>query len=125
MHEWSFARSLLQQASGIAREQGGARLLEVQVSIGPLSGVEASLLESAFEQLACDEGLASTRLVVETTPLVVRCRDCDSESSLSEFVFRCPACQSPAVRVVRGDQLQLVSVTVDDEPAAVDVSRRE
>lgn len=125
MHEWSFARSLLQQASRIARDQGGARLLEVQVSIGPLSGVEASLLESVFEQIVCDEGLAPTRLVVETTPLVVRCRNCDSESSLSEFVFRCSECQSPAVRVVRGDQLQLVSVTVDDDPAAVEVSRRD
>ena len=115
MHEWSLARTLLQQATRICREQGAQQPLEVRVQIGPLSGIEASLLESAFDQLVREQGIALTRLVVETTTLVVRCRDCEAESELLNFDFHCRACHSRLVRVVQGDQLQLVSVTVDDE----------
>lgn len=121
MHEWSLAKMLLQQAARICREQGGQRLVEVRVQIGPLSGIEASLLASAFDQLVCESEISPTRLVVEETALVVRCRDCGDESELSNFDFRCPVCHSRAVRVVQGDQLQLVSVTVDD-PIARPVS---
>lgn len=114
MHEWSFARKLLQQATGICHANGARHCLEVRVQIGPLSGIEATLLESAFEQLASDHELAPTRLVIERTPLVVRCRDCAAESELSDFDFYCRLCGGRAVQVVAGDQLQLVSVTVDD-----------
>lgn len=114
MHEWSFARKLLQQAAAICHEQVARHCLEVRVQIGPLAGIEASLLASAFEQLTGEHELSRTRLVIEQTPLVVRCRDCEAESELSDFDFYCRVCCSRAVRVVAGDQLHLVSVTVDD-----------
>ena len=126
MHEWSFARTLLQQAALICREQGALRPVEVCVQLGPLSGVEASLLESAFDQLVREQGIAPLRLVVETTMLVVRCRDCRSESEIPDFDFYCRVCHSRVVQVVRGDQLQLVSVTVDNHAASpVRLSRAE
>lgn len=115
MHEWSLARTLLQQATHICREHGSNELLEVHVQIGPLSGIEANLLESAFDQLVCELGISPIRLVVEATPLVVHCRECGTESELSDFDFYCRACNSRSVRVVQGDQLQLVSVRVTDE----------
>lgn len=120
MHEWSLARTLLQQAAHICREHGSNELLEVRVQIGPLSGIEASLLESAFDQLVCELGNSPICLVVETTPLVVRCRECERESELSDFDFYCRACHSRSVRVVQGDQLQLVSIRVTDEAVPLD-----
>jgi len=113
MHEWSFARKLLQQAAAICHEQGAIHCSEVRIQIGPLSGIEATLLESAFEQLSCEQEIAP-RLVIERTPLVIRCRDCQAESELPDFDFYCRECNGRAVRVVAGDQLQLVSVTVGD-----------
>jgi len=121
MHEWSLAKTLLEQAERICREQGAQRLLEVRVQIGSLAGVEASLLKSAFDQLVCEQPIAPARLVVEVTPLVVRCQNCETESELSDFEFRCHSCHSRAVRVMQGDQLHLVSVTVDDEAEPLEV----
>lgn len=114
MHEWSFARKLLQQAAAICHEQGAIHCSEVRIQLGPLSGIEAALLENAFEQLSYELEIAPTRLVIERTPLVIRCRDCQAESELSDFDFYCRVCNGRAVRVVAGDQLQLVSVTIDD-----------
>lgn len=123
MHEWSFAQKLLQQAAGICRQQGALHCSEVRIQIGPLSGIEATLLASAFEQLASEHEIAPTRLVIEQTPLVVRCRDCQAESKLSGFDFYCRECNGRAVQVVQGDQLELVSVTVDDEVPQVKGTR--
>jgi hydrogenase nickel incorporation protein HypA/HybF len=119
MHEFSVARSLLHSASRICREQGFVRPVEVTVQIGPLSGVESLLLQSAFEQQAAVHAAVPARLVIEQTPLVIRCLDCETESNLPDYDFRCRACDSRAVRVIGGDQLLLVSVTAegdDDRP---------
>ena len=115
MHEWSLAKMFLQEAIRISREQNSGKLLEVCVQIGPLSGVEPSLLESAFDKLVAEQGAVATRLVIETTALVVRCRDCDILSEVSDFDFYCGTCQSRTVRVIQGDELKLISITVDDE----------
>jgi len=115
MHERSFARKLLQQAVQICREQGAVHCLEVRVQIGPLSGIESTLLANAFAQLASEGATAAPRLVIEHAPLVVRCRECEAESELTDFDFFCRRCGGRAVQVIQGDQLQLVSVTVEDE----------
>lgn len=119
MHERSFARRLLQQAAQICREQGAIHCLEVRVQIGPLSGIEASLLQSAFDQLAGEFGANAPQLVIDRATLMVRCRECGTVSELPDFDFRCRACNGRAVQVIQGDQLQLVSVTVEDEAQGV------
>lgn len=119
MHEFSFAQKLRQQAAQICREQGAVQCLEVRVQIGPLSGIEPTLLANAFEYLASERETAAPRLVIEQTPLVVRCRECGTESELPDFDFCCGACSGRAVQVIQGDQLQLVSVTVEDEAQGV------
>lgn len=114
MHEATLAKALLQQATRMAEDHGGA-LLEVRVQVGPLAGVEPMLLESAFIQRVADAGGLLPRLVIDPTSLLIQCRDCDTESELAGFDFHCPCCKSRSVRVVRGDELQLVSVTIDME----------
>lgn len=114
MHEWSIAKTLREQAVCIGREQGAKRLLEVRIEIGPLTGIEARLLESAFERLTLELDPLPIRLVVDAAPLVVHCQRCERESEIPDFDFYCRLCLGRGVRVVRGDELQLVSVTVDE-----------
>ncbi|MEZ6057609.1 MAG: hydrogenase maturation nickel metallochaperone HypA [Planctomycetaceae bacterium] len=124
MHEQSLVASLLQQADAIRRQHAGSRVTEVRVEVGPLSGVEPLLLVSAFEQQRqhfigdTEPHSAATfqfaKLSIDHVPLSARCRSCDAEFEVADFVFRCPTCQGN-VDVTRGDELQLVSVTVDDE----------
>jgi hydrogenase nickel incorporation protein HypA/HybF len=113
MHEQSLVRSLLNQARQIAVEHGSDTVTEIEVEIGPLSGVEPSLVESAFALLqpgSCAEG---GKLTIHQVPLRIRCESCELESDLQGFRFRCPACESGSVRVLRGDAFRLLSVTVE------------
>ena len=117
MHELSLVRSLIRQVESILDEEGG-QAVEIEVAIGPLSGVEPLLVQSAFQQLAPDTQLADAVLCIEQTQLLACCRDCPCEFEIHGFLFECPACQSRRVDVTSGDAFRLISVSVkDDLPA--------
>lgn len=113
MHEWSLCHKILNQAAEIARQQGAVEVIEIRIQCGPLSGIEPLLLEHAFGKLVIEQGLAPIRLVIEETPLVARCQECGHESEIRHFDFRCQACQGRQVKIVQGDELQIVSITVE------------
>jgi hydrogenase nickel incorporation protein HypA/HybF len=117
MHEHSLVRNLLKQAERIRRQHDADRIIEVRVEVGPLSGVEPLLLASAFELLTAEANLAGARLLIDEVALSARCESCQCEFEVNDFVFRCHRCGGN-VTVTRGDELQLVSVSLQSgEPA--------
>lgn len=114
MHEHSLVRSLLGQVERLRIEQGGEQVREVRVENGPLSGVESMLVAAAFARLRHDiPAAAVAELFIDEAPLEVQCPRCGRDSEVRDFRFRCGCCGHDAVRVVRGDTFQLVSVTLD------------
>ena len=113
MHEHSLVRTLLGQVDRLCKTHGGVSVLEVRVQIGPLSGVEPLLVASAFERLQDGTSAADAELVINEVPLEVQCPHCGQESEIRDFCFRCQRCGHDNVRIVRGDEFQLVSVKLD------------
>lgn len=116
MHEMSLVKSLLAQVQSIVTNNGAESANEVLIEIGPLSGVETELVQSAFAQATQAENV-EMKLLIDNVPLMVRCRECQHESRLDDFVFRCLACHSGCVQVIRGDEVRLVSVTLNEVPS--------
>ena len=112
MHERSLVRSLLNQISKIADENGGGPIGDVHVSIGAISGVESQLIREAFEELKLGTVCADADLKVIEVAMTVRCDDCERETQLGRFVFRCDHCGSGNVRLIRGDEFKLLTVTL-------------
>lgn len=112
MHEYSLMRNLLKQVETIRREQGAQSIREVRVELGSFAGVEPLLLASAFKQLAVDPTNVQAELVIDEVGLTVRCESCEMEFDMEDFNFRCPTCGSN-VRVTRGDQIQLLSISLN------------
>jgi hydrogenase nickel incorporation protein HypA/HybF len=115
MHERALMTSLLRQAADLAVEHDG-EVREICIEVGPLSGVEAALLSTAFAELRPAFALQTSRLTIDQVPLTVRCRQCQTVSSLADFDLRCPACQSSMLEIVAGDRLILKSVTLAQQP---------
>ncbi|MGB7344715.1 MAG: hydrogenase maturation nickel metallochaperone HypA [Pirellulaceae bacterium] len=115
----SLVKSLLSQVDAILADNGADAADEIAVEIGPLSGVETELVQSAFEQLTNHPNRPSPRLIINQVPLVVTCRECHQESELGEFVFRCGLCNSGRVQVIRGDEFRLLTVTFNESTADV------
>jgi hydrogenase nickel incorporation protein HypA/HybF len=112
MHEMSVAQAIHRQVQRAEIEHGSRRAVACAVEVGPLSGVEPLLLQSAFADLMRDLK-RNLSLTIQEVPLHVRCRDCRVESSLDGFQFICPACASPQVQIISGDQIQLLHVDLE------------
>jgi hydrogenase nickel incorporation protein HypA/HybF len=128
MHELSIAMSIIEGASQEAISRGGTRVHSVHLKLGPLSGVVKDALMFSYE-LACEGTfLEGSELVIEETPVVVYCPNCEMEKTLDSIQrFCCPACGTLTPEVVSGKQLELVAIEITDleDDLAPDVSFAE
>ena len=114
MHEVSVVRTLLAQVGQIVDQHNATKATGIELEIGPLSGVEVELVRIAFADLVEGTRFAGATLSIQQVPLAIECLECGCESNLPKFVFRCVQCDSGRVQVIRGDELRLLSVTVED-----------
>ena len=112
MHEQSLIRSLLTQVDQLMQQHQATAVENVTVEVGPLSGVEVLLLQSAWQQLVTGGIYASTELEIRETGLLLRCRECCRESNFPTLCFQCGHCGSKQVQILRGDSFQLLDVTL-------------
>jgi hydrogenase nickel incorporation protein HypA/HybF len=114
---------MIKQVEAIVANEGGGKVSEIHVSIGPLSGVEPMLVQSAFDHLAPESQLIDTILKIDRTQLEAICRQCRESFVVESYCFQCPACQSRSVRITKGDEFRLLSVSVeDDQPTHLEES---
>ena len=120
MHEESLMRSLLRQVEELAQQHHARAVEEIEVEVGPLSGVEPLLLQDAFERLKDDFFWPRAELSVLQVGLDVLCQSCQSESQLKDFRFVCHQCGSPSLKIIRGDAFRLLNVRmqIDDSVTA-------
>ena len=115
MHELSIAYSLVETAQEVAQQAHVQGVRTVHLRLGVLAGVVEEALQFGWEIATADTLLAGATLTVERVPLVVYCPQCAQEVALpSTYNFRCPVCDTPTPQVIRGKELELVSMEVFD-----------
>lgn len=118
MHELSICASMLDQLEAIAREHGGGSFRRIEVSIGPLSGVEGYLLRQAFEVARVGTLAERAELVLRHSDVRVRCEACDAESTVPPNRLLCGSCGEWRTRVVAGDEMLLQRVELETQEEA-------
>ena len=113
MHELSVCMSLMQQVESIARERSAEKVTRITLSIGPLSGVEPDLLRHAYPLAAAGTVAEEAELIMDTTAIVVRCSQCDSETTVTPNKLLCGSCGDFRTQVISGDELVLMRVELD------------
>lgn len=113
MHEVSICHSLLRQVEGLAEAHRARRVTSLKLAVGPLSGVEPGLLERAFSLARCGSIAETALLILDTPPIVVRCRMCGGESPATANRLICGHCGDYRVELASGDELILVSVEME------------
>ncbi|NIP71749.1 MAG: hydrogenase maturation nickel metallochaperone HypA [Gammaproteobacteria bacterium] len=116
MHELSVCHSMLDQVERIAAQRGASGVYAVRVRIGPLSGVDPSLLAEAFPVASTGTVADGARLDIEPAPLRVRCARCGGESEVAPNRLICPECGDWRTRLLSGDELLLASLELEIEP---------
>lgn len=80
---------------------------------GPLQSVDAQAMEWAWQAASDGTACAGSRLEVRLLPWRLSCRDCGREHTADDMLSPCP-CGSADCVPLGGDELRLVSLTVDD-----------
>jgi hydrogenase nickel incorporation protein HypA/HybF len=117
MHELSVAQRLVEVVSETLEGTGPVRVRSVRVRLGPLSGVVAQALRFAYDEAAAGSVLEGSALVIEEVRAAVFCPACNAERELESVQWLCcPVCGSATPDVVRGRELEVESVEVEDVP---------
>ena len=89
----------------------------IAVRVGALSGVVPEALRSAFDSAAAGTMLSDAVLRIERVDVAVWCESCDAERAptpVGSIRLRCPECGAPTPKVLRGRELELAWVELDD-----------
>ena len=114
MHELSIAESIV----GIsARHANGRRVTKVYRKVGHLRQVVPSALAFSFELVAQGTPVEGAELEVEGVPAAGMCRGCGKESPLESFPLQCRACGGFDLEILRGEELFVESLEMEEHPA--------
>lgn len=115
MHELSVCQGLLCQVERIAAENGAVAVERILLRVGGLSGVEPPLLERAYDIARAGTVAENAQLVIESGPVVVRCRECGGTGEATPNRLLCRHCGDWRVEVTEGEELLLQSVDLQLE----------
>ncbi|MBF0147252.1 MAG: hydrogenase maturation nickel metallochaperone HypA [Magnetococcales bacterium] len=113
MHEFSVCQALMEQVTVIADQHPGGRIVGIHLYNGPLSGVDSTLLQHAFEFSKKETLFADCLLSIENHPLRVHCRNCLNDREIAVNDWTCPVCASLDTEVIGGEELILAQVQLD------------
>lgn len=126
MHELSLSSAIVDT---VLRHAEGRRVSGVELRVGRLRQVVPDSLGFYFEIVSRDTLAEGAELELELVDALMRCESCshewdpapppaEDESQLMLLPqFRCPECERAGASVVRGEELEVESIIVD-EPAA-------
>ncbi len=114
MHELAIAQSIVDVVEAKVIECNAARVKSVRLRIGEGSGIVAHSLTFSFEMLTSfDPTLAGAQLLIDVVPHRARCRHCDREFTIVNFIAQCPVCAEWSNEVISGTELQILEMEIE------------
>jgi hydrogenase nickel incorporation protein HypA/HybF len=114
VHELAISSAVLES---VLRHADGRRVMSVRLRVGHLRQVVPDSLDFYWGIVTRDGVAEGSVLEQEVIPARLECRDCGREWAIELPVFRCPGCGGAEVAVVAGDELEVESIEVEEEPA--------
>lgn len=113
MHEYSIVQSLLNSCEDHAKINNASKVTKVIVKIGVMSGVEPHLLQSAFDTFKESTICEKAEFIINIQPIVIRCNNCNLESTLNKNEYSCPHCHSVDITILDGEDMYLMSLELE------------
>jgi hydrogenase nickel incorporation protein HypA/HybF len=119
MHEMSLIESIMNILADERDRKSLGRITKVTLQNGRLAGVVTDSILFAWEALTPGTQFEGCDIVVNDTPLVLRCFSCQKEfEAQSAMLAACPACgQEIGHAVVSGREFLIENIEVEDSDA--------
>jgi hydrogenase nickel incorporation protein HypA/HybF len=115
MHELSVATAVLNTA---VKHAGTRGVSVVSLRVGKLRQVVPDSLSFYFDIVSRDTVCEGARLELTEIDARLVCSDCAQEWQPEIPAFRCPRCESAAVQILAGEELEVDYIEVEDEETA-------
>lgn len=115
MHELSITQSIVDIAVKNCIDNGYRLIKKIYISIGAASGVMPDSLYFAFDIIKKDTIAENAELCINLIPIRGVCKQCSKEfnSHSGTYIFNCPLCNSEAITVTGGFELELSDIEVE------------
>lgn len=114
MHELSIVEALIDQVTHeLDRAGRPGRVIQLDVSIGRLSGVHPDSIRFAFDLLTPGTILDDAKIVIEEPKAMARCHTCGQRTEIDDVVFDCPKCHSDSITIEGGRDMILQSIEIE------------
>jgi len=107
MHELAICQALINRIHTLSQPYEGARLERIVLQVGPLSGVEPSLIQHAFPLAAAGSFAEGAILDIDISPIQILCKRCGLTATLVSTRMTCPECGAWQTDLLAGDELIL------------------
>jgi hydrogenase nickel incorporation protein HypA/HybF len=112
VHEFSIAEALATQV--LRHAPPGRRVREVEIRVGAMRGLEPDAMQMCWDAVTHETALAGSVLVMDMLPWSLACPACGRVWESPVLFAEC-SCGELSPRPTAGDELDLVSMTVDDD----------
>jgi len=114
MHEASIAISLIETVADLCQKEGYDSIESVRLKVGKAAGILPDALLFAFDVAKAGTPASQAHLIIEYIPLGGFCSECGSQFESEErYIYSCPDCKSNAIKITRGDEMQIVDMEVN------------
>lgn len=113
MHEMSIAESILDIVESAARQQGFAKVKEVRLEIGALSGVEVEALSFCMDVVFKNSVADGARVELERVPGTGWCLQCGESVAIEALYDACPKCGGYQVQPTGGTEMRVKDLLVE------------
>ena len=113
MHELSLSSAIVNTA---VKHAAGREVRVISLRVGALRQVVPETLEFYFEFMVRGTLCEGARLEQELIEARLRCEQCGHEWDIEIPAFRCPDCSGSQVAVAAGNEFEVESIEVEEEP---------
>jgi hydrogenase nickel incorporation protein HypA/HybF len=113
MHELPLALSVWEIAAEEAKRHEGS-VKTIHIKLGPLSGVVAPALVSAFSLAREQTPFADCQLIIEEVPIVAYCATCTALRQPESLQWLCcPECGAPMPDIRQGREMEVTAMEIE------------
>ena len=115
MHELSVACNILEIVEKESKAFDTGKVSKVELDIGTLSGIELDALIFAWDIATKSSAIAPAPLEINHITAQAKCMDCNNQFEIEDYFTPCPQCGSIRTDIIKGKELQVKSITIDDD----------
>lgn len=114
MHEMGIATEIVRIVeASIPPDMAGSKVTRIKLKVGKLSAVVPSSLRFCFDVASKKTPAEGAELDICEIPVSAHCDQCGYQWELDQPVFSCPKCESGAVKVLTGRELDIDAIEIE------------